>query len=208
MTSSLPLGHTQDTLRVSMISKAPVLDGRIGTDEYGPLAVQIQTAAGEVRVWIARHGGFVYVAAELPDSTYYWGDDLVISLDPDGSGGHSPSEGDRQWYLRRSVDSSEVRLMSGSTGRWTGPGQETPRLDDRRSGSDWHIASESSGYGWAIELRIREASFNSSARAPRLALRTYNDQPQGWWSWPAPRGELPAHRVEQIPDLWVPITWR
>ncbi|HET7551382.1 MAG TPA: hypothetical protein VFK04_08825 [Gemmatimonadaceae bacterium] len=185
-----------------------MLDGRIDAGEYGSLAVQIQTAAGDVRVWIARYRGFVYVAAELPDSTYYWGDDLVVSLDSDGSGGPGPSVGDQQWYLRRSVDSSMVRRVSRSTGRWTEPGKEAPRLGDRRSGSGWKIASESSGHGWAIELRVREASFKSGARAPRLALRTFNDQPQGWWSWPAPCDGLPEQRVEHVPDLWVPIAWR
>jgi hypothetical protein len=36
---------------------------------------------GEVRVWVVRAGGAIHVAAAIPDSTFYWGDDLVVSLD-------------------------------------------------------------------------------------------------------------------------------
>src|SRR5690348_8721731 len=93
-----------DTLDVRTLARAPILDGSADDAEYGGSTLRLTTAAGEVKAWIGRRDGYVYIAAALPDTSFYWGDDLVVSIDPDGSGGASPGNGDRQWYLRRTLD--------------------------------------------------------------------------------------------------------
>jgi hypothetical protein len=192
-----------DTLRVARVATAPLLDGQVDAREYGPSALSLVTAAGTVRVWIARHDDFVYIAADLPDSTFYWGDDFVVSLDGAGRGGTSPNAGSRQWYLRRLLDSSVV--STAVAGRWSTPGHEPSMLGPTRHHDDWDVASSSSPTGWMVELRIRVAALDVGPGAPRLAFRTYNDRPSGWWSWPTPPAGVPPQRVERTPDLWVPI---
>jgi len=201
----LPNQFVGDTLDVVSLSVAPLIDGRIDDHEYDDPPIRFATAAGHVRMWIGRHGGFVYVAAALPDSTFYWGDDFVVSLDPDGSGGASPGTGDRQWYLRRVLDSSVVAVAD--QGRWYPPDHTPPMLGPIRHHADWDVASTSSASGWAIELRFRETT-KPGAAVPHLAVRTYNDLPGGWWSWPEPAAAVPAQRVERSPHLWVPLRLR
>jgi hypothetical protein len=193
-----------DTLDLAPVRAAPVIDGRVADQEYGEPPISIRTGAGDVRVWIARHGGFVYIAASLPDSTFYWGDDFVVSLDANGSSDAAPQAGDRQWYLRRTLDSSVVSLATA--GRWNTPGQPFPMLGAKRHDADWDVASTASASGWSVELRIRDAVLDAPATAlPRIAFRTYNDNPNGWWSWPEPAAGTPAQRVERSPALWTPI---
>jgi hypothetical protein len=192
-----------DTLRVAHLASAPILDGRVDAREYGTAALELVTAAGKVRVWLSQHDDFVYIAADLPDSTFYWGDDFVVSLDPAGRGGASPTPGSRQWYLRRLLDSSVV--STAEAGRWSAPGHEQSALGSMRHHADWDVASSSSPTGWMVELRIRVALVSVGPGAPRLAFRTYNDRPSGWWSWPAPAAGVPPQRVERTPDLWIPI---
>ncbi len=95
------------------------------------------------------------------------------------------------------LDSSVVLTAAG--GRWETPGTPTPMLGATRHHADWDVAATSTPRGWMIELRIRE----SLLTAPRVALRTYNDAPRGWWSWPAPAAGAPAQRVERSPEAWV-----
>lgn len=199
---SLP---SADTLDVPRLAVAPAIDGRVDEREYGAPALRVATAGGVMRVWIGRHGDYVYLAATLPDSSLYWGDDFVVSLDPDGSGGTSPGDGDRQWYLRRVLDSSVVAVAAN--GRWSGAGRQPRVLRRGRHHADWDVASKSTRAGWTVELRIREAVVRPGVGAPRLAIRTYNDEPSGWWSWPAPV-DISARRVEGTPDVWVPLKLR
>lgn len=198
-----------DTLDIRSLSRAPALDGRISAAEYGAdPTLAITAPAGHVRIWLARHSNYMYVAVELPDSTYYWGDDIVISLDTDGSGGSGPAHGDRQWYLRRSLDSSFVSLVTPTGGSWTAAGREQKPLGTTRSTAEWDLASVSSAEGWSIELRVHESVAMSTGVAARIAFRTFNDDPQGWWSWPLPPDGRPAHHVERVPALWQPIRFR
>jgi len=198
-----PLLSRADTLDVPRLAAAPTLDGRADEREYGAPTIRIAAGAGEVRVWVARHGDALHIAAALPDSTPYWGDDLVVSLDPDGSGGAAPGDGDRQWYLRRALDSSTVVVASG--GRWFAAGRLPPMLGPARAGDDWAVASASTAMGWSVELRVRAGAARTGAALPRLALRTYDDRPHGWWSWPPPPAGTAAVRVERNPDLWVAL---
>ena len=61
--------------------------------------------------------------ASLPDTSYYWGDDFVVSLDSDGSGGNAPGDGDRppRRGLERRVDRirrplDDARRQAGKCG--------------------------------------------------------------------------------------------
>lgn len=90
----------------------------------------------------------IYFAATIPDSTFHWGDDFVVSLDPNGSGGGSPGAGDQQWYLRRVLDSIVVALAEN--GRWYSQGHEPPMLGSSRHDADWDVASTSSSSEWTI----------------------------------------------------------
>jgi hypothetical protein len=193
-----------DTITVMALPAAPTMDGRVGDREYGDQPIRIQAGGGDAHVWVARHGGFIYIAATLPDSTFYWGDDFVVSLDADGSADASPQPGDRQWYLRRTLDSSVV--FAAVTGSWNTPGQQPPMLGSTRHDADWDVASASSRTGWSVELRVRDGVLAASGGAlPRLAFRTYNNGPNGWWSWPEPPAGTPAQRVERSPEFWVPL---
>jgi hypothetical protein len=192
-----------DTLDVPRLSSAPVVDGRVSDRAYGAPTLQFPTASGNVRIWLGRYNDFVYLAADIPDSTFYWGDDFVVSVDPAGGGGDSPNAGDRQWYLRRVLDSSFV--VVAEPGRWYPPGRAPARLGPTRHGADWDIASASSSIGWTLELRVRTAVIKPGSAAPRLALRTYNDSPAGWWSWPAAPAGVPPRFVEETPGLWIPL---
>jgi hypothetical protein len=190
-------------LDVAALASAPILDGRVGSEEYGAPVIRIGTAAGDVEVRMGRAGGSVYVAATLPDTSFYWGDDFVVSLDHDGSGGSDPGAGDRQWYLRRVLDSSVVATAEG--GAWHRPGTPFIMLGPSRSGDDWSVASMSNDAGWTLELRIDERTFRTGEARARIAFRTYNSAPHGWWSWPPPpSGERPQ-RVERNPGTWIPV---
>jgi hypothetical protein len=191
-----------DTLSVRTVFATPVFDGRASEAEYGRADVSIRTAAGAVRIWAVRHQDDLFIAAVMPDSTFYWGDDLVVNLDPDGSGGATPGEGDRQWYLRRALDSSVV--VTAAAGQWYARGTNPPTLGSVRAGRDWSVASTSGTTEWSIELRVRVAAAATGASLARIFFRTYNDAPSGWWSWPQPPG-VDAALVEDRPAHWAPL---
>lgn len=184
---------------VQAVSEPPELDGIVVSNEYGDSSAVISKANAPVVVRFARHESFVYIAATIPDTSYYWGDDFVISLDPDGSGGEGPGPADRQWYIRRMTDSSVV-VTADSSGRWyTG---QPPMLGQSRSGPDWTLATTSAEKSWAVELRIDESLVTDRTR---IAFRTYDDNPHGWWSLPEPAEGQPPHRVERSPNQWLPF---
>jgi hypothetical protein len=108
--------------------------------------------------------------------------------------------------LTRLLDSSVVSIAEG--GRWSPRGSNPTVLGFVRHHADWDISSRSSPTGWVVELRIAMRVVNRGSNAPRLAFRTYNDRPSGWWSWPIPPAGIPAQRVEWLPDLWIPIRLR
>jgi hypothetical protein len=195
-----------DTVDVRELPRAPDVDGRADDAEYGAPSIRLRTPQGEVRVWLGRRDGWLHVAAALPDSTFYWGDDFVVSIDPDGSGGATPGDGDRQWYLRRTLDSSVVHVAAG--GRWYGPGAPPTSLGTTREHADWRVASTTNGAGWTVELRVRERVVRTGNSMPRLAVRTYDDRPHGWHAWPAPPEGTPPIRVERTPDLWATLRFR
>ena len=76
----------------------------------GDPSVRIRTGQGMASIWLLRTPDSAFVVARIADSTYYWGDDLVISLDVSGNAGPVPGHDDFQWYFRR--DAGQQRRLS------------------------------------------------------------------------------------------------
>ncbi|HSB55991.1 MAG TPA: hypothetical protein VLD58_16625 [Gemmatimonadales bacterium] len=195
-----------DTLRIVPSAHAPVFDGRADSAEYGVPSVTIRRPAGTVQLWLRIFEGSVYLAARLPDSTFYWGDDLVISLDTRGDRAAAPQHDDFQWYFRRVLDSSVV--FRGDGGRWQPPlGDPDWTLGKAREGGGWEVRSVDDGAGWSLELKLDQAYFGEAgAGNPGLAFRVYDNDPHGWQVWPAPAGLKQATEVERRPALWAVVT--
>lgn len=195
-----------DTLRVRELPAAPAFDGAVSAAEYGAPSFSLTRAQGDVRGWVGRSGSWVYIAVELPDSSFYWGDDVVVSLDVWGDRGAGPGHDDFQWYFRRVLDSSVV--YRGDQGKWRAPRDDPDwRLGPERAGGGWEVRSVSGPRGWSLELRL-DAQYFREARpgtTPALSLRVYDDSPHGWHAWPAAEVRHPTE-VERRPELWVPVT--
>ena len=195
-----------DTLRIrALTASAPSFDGVVAQQDYGAPSVEIVTAQGGVKIWSVRSGDTVYIAARMTDSTFYWGDDLVISLDPLGDRTPGPGHDDTQWYFRRVLDSSVVNR--GRHGRWMAPSDDPDwRLGKERSGDGWEVRGSSDAAGWSLELRLPALWFaDDSGRTATIAFRSYDDSPHAWYSWPAPLpGERPT-KVEITPVQWAAV---
>jgi hypothetical protein len=196
-----------DTVAVRVVDRMPVADRLGDSIAWGAPQIRIRTGQGTVSAWLLRVADSVYLVAAIPDSTGYWGDDVVVSLDSEGDRADAPQHDDFQWYFRRSLDSSVV--YRGRAGHWDAPqGDPDWRLRRERSGAGWDVraAAWPGGSGWSVVLRL-DAGWLALARgSPGLALRIYDDEPGGWYAWPAPpRGTHPA-RVEQHPSLWGTVT--
>lgn len=198
-------GLSQDTLRISTISPSPTFDGAAGSAEYGAPSVVISRLQGDVRLWAVENEGQVYLALLLPDSTFYWGDDAVISLDISGDRGAAPGHDDFQWYFRRVLDSSVV--YRGEQGRWQAPRFDPDwRLGAERSGGGWEVRSVSDAKGWSLEFRLDRSYFTEAKRGtPAISIRVYDDAPHGWDVWPAATGVRHPTEIERRPELWVPV---
>jgi hypothetical protein len=195
-----------DTIRVGTTQRTPVFDGRVTTAEWGTPSFVIQRPGGKVQVWISRVEGNVLIAAAMEDSTFYWGDDLVVSLDIGGNRTSAPDHDDFQWYLRRSLDSSVV--FRGQDGRWQPPrGDPDWRIGKTHDGGGWEVRSESDSTGWSVELQLDEAFFLGAKAGlrPGIAFRAYDDSPQGWFTWPVvPEARQPS-QVENHPNWWAVV---
>jgi hypothetical protein len=168
----------------------------------GEPSVRIPTGQGGVAIWLLRTPDSAFVVVRIPDSTYYWGDDLVISLDVSGNAGPVPGHDDFQWYFRRDLDSSVV--YRGRGGRWEAPrGDPDWRLGSSREGGGWTVSGESDRSGWSLGMRLDGVWLEGeSGRRPRVAFRVYDDSPGGWYTWPAPPAGGQPTQVERVPDLW------
>jgi hypothetical protein len=192
----------RDTVPVRLVESVPADPGSSAA-ALGEPSLRIGTGQGVASIWILRTRDSAFVVARIPDSTYYWGDDLVISLDVSGDRGAVPGHDDFQWYFRRSLDSSVVHR--GRAGRWEPPrGDPDWRLGASREGGGWTVNSKSTTSGWSLILRLDAAWLDSAdpARRPAIAFRVYDDSPGGWFTWPAPTQGRQQSGVERVPDLW------
>jgi hypothetical protein len=196
-----------DTLLIRVIERLPAPRVAVDSAGYGLPQVRIPTRQGTALVWLLRASDTVFVAASIPDTTPYWGDDFVVSLDTRGDGGDQPQHDDFQLYFRRSLDSSVV--FRGRLGRWEPPkGDPDWRLGAERSGGGWEVSARDGAKGWSLLLRLDPVWLEGAGgRLPRLALRIYDNDPQGWFAWPLPPGTAQPSSVERTPDLWAAIRW-
>lgn len=194
-----------DTLQIRSIPEPPAREEIVGQATYGPPQLRLRTRQGAARIWLLRSADTFFVAVSIPDTTPYWGDDFVLSIDTGGDGGSGPQHDDFQWYLRRSVDSSVV--FRGRSGRWEPPkGDPDWRLGRQRSGGGWELSAHDGARDWSLLLRLDPAwLLGLEGRLPRVAFRIFDDDPQGWFAWPLPPGTPQPSSVEQRPDLWIPI---
>lgn len=194
-----------DTLRVRPAQQAPSMDGVATAKEYGQPAFTIPTAQGGIQVWAVWRGDTAWIAAQLHDSTYYWGDDFVVSIDPLGDRTPGPGHDDTQWYLRRMLDSSVVN--QGRHGRWMPPNDDADwRLGTTRSTENWAVEASSGPREWSVELKLPLAWLtDETGRRATIAFRSYDDSPHAWYAWPEPLpGERPT-KVEMTPVEWASV---
>ena len=206
MILTLLLAFASDTVRITPADRPPVFDGRADSAEYGAPSLTINRPGGTVELWLRRWQGSVYLAARIPDSTYYWGDDLVISLDTQGDRAPGPVHDDFCWYFRRMLDSSAV--YRGENGRWRMPRDDPDwRLGTVRDGGGWQVRAEDGRSGWSLELVLDAGYFSEAGpgRAPGLAFRVYDNEPHGWHPWPNPPGIKQPTEVERRPELWAVV---
>ncbi|MGH7580544.1 MAG: hypothetical protein ACREM9_10265 [Gemmatimonadales bacterium] len=190
-----------DTVPVRRVEAMPADPGS-SPSALGEPSVRIGTGQGVADIWLVRTRDSAFVVARIPDSTYYWGDDLVISLDVSGDRGHTPGHDDFQWYFRRALDSSVV--YRGRGGRWEAPRADPDwRLGPAREGGGWTVSALGGATGWSLTLRLDPAWLEgASGRRPGIAFRIYDDSPGGWFAWPAPDSGRQGAGVERVPDRW------
>jgi hypothetical protein len=196
---------TQDTLQVRTVPRPPRPDAAIDSVTLGRPTLRIRTGQGSALVWLLRAADTVFIAAAIPDSTPYWGDDFVLSLDTRGDAAATLQHDDFQLYFRRVLDSSVV--LRGRNGRWEPPrGDPDWRLGTDRAGGGWEVGAAGDAKGWTLLLRLDPAWFQGEAgRLARIAFRLYDDSPGGWFSWPLPPPGARATLVEDSPSLWGPV---
>ena len=196
---------TPATVPIRSIGRPPAPGEIIDSVRYGPPQLHLRTRQGVARVWLLRAADTFFVAATIPDSTRHWGDDFVVSLDTRGDGGDHPRHDDFQLYFRRNLDSSVV--FRGRLGRWEPPkGDPDWRLGTERSGGGWEVSARDGAKGWSLLLRLDPAWLEGAeGRLTRLAVRIYDNDPQGWFAWPLPPGTPQPSSVEQRPDLWAAV---
>jgi hypothetical protein len=203
--TALLTGRT-DTVGVQVVRQAPELERLADTSQWGAAPIRLRTGQGTASVWLLRAGDSVYLVATIPDTTRYWGDDLVLSLDTEGDAADAPQHDDFQWYLRRTVDSSVV--YRGRAGRWDPPqGDPDWRLGRAREGAGWSVeAAELDGHvGWIVILRLDRGWIELPGKGAGLAIRIFDDSPSGWFAWPHPPSGMQPARVEQQPLLWAVV---
>jgi hypothetical protein len=193
-----------DTVPLRRVNAVPS-DADSSFASLGEPSVQIRTGQGVALIWLLRAGDSAFVVARISDSTYYWGDDMVISLDIAGDRGPVPGHDDFQWYLRRALDSSVV--YRGRAGRWEPPRADPDwRLGRAREGGGWTVKVAGDRMGWSLILRLDGAWFRGEGgRRPAIAFRVYDDSPGGWFAWPPPRPGRQGSEVERVPDRWAVV---
>ncbi len=194
-----------DTLAVQPLSQPPRPDAPIDSTRLGSPQVRLRTRQGTALIWLLRSTDSFFVAAIIPDSTPYWGDDFVLSLDTRGDAAATPQHDDFQWYFRRVLDSSVV--FRGRNGRWEPPRDDPDwRIGPERSGGGWEVSGRDDRREWSLLLRLDPAwLMGEDGQLPRIAFRIYDDRPGGWFSWPLAPGTAPATTVERTPEIWAPI---
>jgi hypothetical protein len=198
-------GQPPDTLHLHAIAQPPADDGRVDRAGWGPPQLRIATAQGQVLVWLLRAADTAFVAVAVPDRTRSWSDGVAVCIEVAGDRAPAPAHDDFQWSLQRVLDSSVV--YRGRTGRWEPPLDDPDwRLGAARSGGGWEVSAAEDGTGWSLILRLDPAWLaGERGRRPAIGFRIHDDDPNGWYSWPAVPSPAGAKLLERTPALWVPL---
>jgi hypothetical protein len=190
-----------DTVSVRAVQHAPAVHRLSDSAGWGSPQIRIRTGQGSASVWLLAVAESVYVVALLPDTTGHWSDEFVVSLDTEGDRAAAPQHDDFQWSFRRMLDSSVV--YRGRAGRWDAPqGDPDWRLGRARDGAGWSVAAGELPRGWCVVLRLDRGWLELPGSGPGLAFRIYDDEPAGWFAWPAPPPGVQPSRVEAQPSFW------
>ncbi len=200
-----PRHSPDDTLRLRPVAHPPAADGRIDSLAWGAPQVLIPTRQGTASIWLLRAADTVFIAVSIPDSTRSWADALAICFDVSGARASAPDHEDFQWSFQRALDSSVV--YRGRAGRWTPPlGDPDWRLRRARDGGGWEVSGTDDPGSWTLVLRLDPAWLQGEGgRRPAIGFRVHDNDPNGWYSWPAPTTSAGATLLERTPALWVPI---
>ncbi|MEP6687552.1 MAG: hypothetical protein ABJC36_04335 [Gemmatimonadales bacterium] len=141
----------------------------------------------------------------MTDRTRSWSDGVAIYLDIAGDRTPAPAHDDFQWSLLRTLDSSVV--SRGQAGRWQPPhGDPDWRLGAAREGGGWEVSAADDPNGWSLVLRLDPAWLTGEhGRRPGIGFLIHDDDPNGWYSWPAVTTPAGATLLERTPSLWVPV---
>ena len=194
-----------DTVRPHTLARPPASDGHLDSLAWGAPQVRIRTGQGTASIWLLRASDTLFVAAAIPDRSRSWADALAVCLDVAGDRAAAPAHDDFQWSLQRTLDSSVI--FRGRAGRWEPPLDDPDwRLRTERGGGGWEVGGADAPDGWTVVLRLDPAWLDGAAgRRPAIGFRIHDDDPNGWYAWPAPRGPAGATLVERTPAMWVPL---
>ncbi|UCF07628.1 MAG: MBL fold metallo-hydrolase [Thermoplasmata archaeon] len=171
----------------------PIIDGAISPGEWdGADFIRFYNDQGEINVYYKHDGSALYFMSQIVDSTYYFGDDIVIGIDTEHNGGTDPQVDDFQFYILRDVSSSQIN-------RGTGTGWNS--VPDEEWAGEVNNATSSDASGWIMEISISYAFLNITAARDVMGIefRSYDDDPQGWFNWPSDGSEM-------SPDSWADLT--
>ncbi|UCE37216.1 MAG: right-handed parallel beta-helix repeat-containing protein [Thermoplasmata archaeon] len=171
----------------------PTIDGVISPGEWDDAnSIRFYNAQGEINVYLKHDDDTLYFMSHIIDSTYYWGDDIVIGIDTEHNGELHPQPDDYQFYIRRDVSTSEINRGSGS-------GWESVPVDEW-AGEVWNETS-SDASTWTAELSISYSFLNiiDCDQVMGIEFRSYDDNPEGLFNWP-------DGSDESWPDSWADIS--
>ncbi|MEP7176337.1 MAG: hypothetical protein ABI860_07260 [Gemmatimonadales bacterium] len=203
--ASVPAAPPADTLHVRPIARPPEADGRIDQRAWGAPQVRLATGQGVASIWLLRAADTVFVVAAIPDRTRSWADAIAAGFAVAGDGADAPAHDDFQWSFQRTLDSSVV--YRGRSGRWEPPLNDPDwRLGAEHAGGGWEVGGADGSSGWTVVLRLDPAWLAGEAgRRPAMGFRIHDDDPNGWYSWPAVTTSAGATLLERTPALWVPV---
>jgi hypothetical protein len=191
-------------VRLHALPRPPAADGRPDST-WGAPQLRIATAQGEAAVWLLQAADTVFVAVRVPDHTRSWSDGVAVFLDVAGDRAPAPVHDDFQLSLLRVLDSSVV--YRGRAGRWQPPlGDPDWRLGAARGGGGWEVSAADDGNGWSLVLRLDPAWLaGEQGRPAGIGFLIHDDDPNGWYSWPAITTPAGATLLERQPALWAPV---
>jgi hypothetical protein len=196
------LAAPADTLRLRDVAEAPVAE-RLDSGAWGVAPVRLVSGQGGASVWLLRAADTVFVVARIVDRTPSPADVMAVCLDVGGDRAEAPGHEDFQLALHRVLDSSVV--YRGRGGRWEPPlGDPDWRVGPTHQGGGWSAAVAEDGAGWTLVLTLDPAWLaGQDGRRPAMAFQLHDDDPNGWFGWPAGPGD--AARLDRTPSRWATV---